>query len=133
MRNSLDLSLLWRYRPATHPAAAASNGNTNRLTCMSLCPSLDCPALIVTGDEAGTVRLQGLPGFVQYCRDMKVAHRNQIGKMVQGSARKVRKRLAARAMQAKDLAAEALDEAKVLVDEAKNLPLVKGIVGFFSR
>ena len=37
----------------------------------------------------------------------------QIGKMVEGGVRKVGKRLAARAMQAKDLAAEALDEAKV--------------------
>lgn len=33
--------------------------------------------------------------------------------MMQGGARKVRKRLAAHAMKAKDLAAEALDEAKV--------------------
>mmetsp|Transcript_96756 Transcript_96756/g.276319 ORF Transcript_96756/g.276319 Transcript_96756/m.276319 type:complete len:301 (-) Transcript_96756:532-1434(-) len=121
MRDALDLSLLWRYspEPTTLPrytensSGASGRANGERLTCMSLCPSNECPAVLATGDVAGTLRLQGLPGFVDFCKDTKVPNGTHIGKMVEGGVRKVGKRLAARAMQAKDLAAEALDEAKV--------------------
>jgi hypothetical protein len=80
MRDALDLSLLWRYspEPTTLPrytensSGASGRANGERLTCMSLCPSNECPAVLATGDVAGTLRLQGLPGFVDFCKDTKV-------------------------------------------------------------